>query len=426
MIIVGITILYLRFKPSVDKFFIILRPANIQRISDTRIPERKLPSPNAYDFYIKAENLIDTTQLNAYLNQNYRKRDNSPLNFDTVPYNVRKKLVQSNQKAYSLLREGLKYQYMAPRRRYYYGFQSSSDMVESIARILIYESSMYASEGKYSNALKSRMDCYKLSAQISEGGNISNAANGIKIQNYGEWNIFNIISSIDEKTAKQAAKQMIEIDQSWVSLPQTLQGELWSIKRSIIGHINSNTRSIKSNDRDDYRRSRSNKLSVEMMNRFLANSLIDLDEYFNKIVKEAQKPYPLRKVIEQPSDPVSQSFSFSSDTINFSSTFAQTKRKLLILHLALRAYYLEAHEYPDSLTKLSPKYLPQLPTDPFTNAKDFKYIKTASNYILYSIGPDLQDNGGEPMRDRQGQLNVRSSKRNKGDIVIGMWIRDTH
>lgn len=49
---------------------------------------------------------------------------------------------------------------------------------------------------------------------------------------------------------------------------------------------------------------------------------------------------------------------------------------------------------PDSLTDLVPGYLPTIPLDPF-DEKPLRYKKSAQGYVVYSIGPDLIDDGGK-------------------------------
>ena len=63
---------------------------------------------------------------------------------------------------------------------------------------------------------------------------------------------------------------------------------------------------------------------------------------------------------------------------------------------------------PDSLDALVPKYLDALPLDPF-DERPLRYMRGDYGYLVYSIGPNLQDEQGmEPARNA----------RHTGDIVI--------
>ncbi len=62
-------------------------------------------------------------------------------------------------------------------------------------------------------------------------------------------------------------------------------------------------------------------------------------------------------------------------------------RLIVALHLHRR----ETGEFPGELASLTPGLMPSIPNDPF-DGKPFRYV--ASMRILYSVGANLQDNGG--------------------------------
>jgi hypothetical protein len=70
----------------------------------------------------------------------------------------------------------------------------------------------------------------------------------------------------------------------------------------------------------------------------------------------------------------------------------------LAAELAVRAYQVETGELPDSLEELVPRYLNAVPRDPFRDAP-LQYWRMASDYIVYSVGADGQDDGGLPGPD---------------------------
>ena len=79
------------------------------------------------------------------------------------------------------------------------------------------------------------------------------------------------------------------------------------------------------------------------------------------------------------------------------------------LRLAVTAVALEqfraAHDnrYPASLSELTPKYLDAPLMDPF-DGQPLRYRKQDAGYVLYSIGPDLKDDGGKPMNGKGGDI----------------------
>lgn len=77
-----------------------------------------------------------------------------------------------------------------------------------------------------------------------------------------------------------------------------------------------------------------------------------------------------------------------------SSEFEATR-----ITLALEAFKADTGAYPATLDLLTPKYLPSVPTDTFSNAP-FGYKVVDADYALYSVGPDLTDDAGNAEKDR--------------------------
>ncbi len=79
---------------------------------------------------------------------------------------------------------------------------------------------------------------------------------------------------------------------------------------------------------------------------------------------------------------------------------AETLRRLAITALALERYHLTRGTYPDSLAALSPAFIGALAlTIDFMDGQSFRYeLQSATNFLLYSVGPDCVDDGGKMMR----------------------------
>jgi len=84
---------------------------------------------------------------------------------------------------------------------------------------------------------------------------------------------------------------------------------------------------------------------------------------------------------------------------------------ILTTATAIKLYKLKNGKIPDSLEDLVPEYLPQLFEDPFNNFELLKYKKINKEWVVYSLGPDKQDN--------QGSFGYSKDSLNKtGDIVF--------
>jgi hypothetical protein len=71
--------------------------------------------------------------------------------------------------------------------------------------------------------------------------------------------------------------------------------------------------------------------------------------------------------------------------------------------------------YPDNLQELrAGEHLEKLPIDPYSD-KPLVYKKTKDNFILYSIGLNFKDDGGEPSKRSDGSIRKWSDN---GDTVF--------
>jgi hypothetical protein len=151
----------------------------------------------------------------------------------------------------------------------------------------------------------------------------------------------------------------------------------------------------------------------------------------NKDVDEAKtlfkEPYNGAKV-----KAVEQEFSESKEVrlkpifygIKFSETRRNVALKLLLLRLALQAYYAENGEYPQKLNDLTPKYLKSIPKDDFGRNQPFGYRLAGKKYVLWSIGPDGKDDKGSPILStkpkRMANELVYADRDSLGDWVAGV------
>jgi len=83
--------------------------------------------------------------------------------------------------------------------------------------------------------------------------------------------------------------------------------------------------------------------------------------------------------------------------------------------MALKRWRLEKNSYPAGLNELvAAGFIKELPMDPYSD-KSLVYNKTDDDFILYSVGPNFTDDGGEPGKDTKGRI---SKWRDNGDTVF--------
>lgn len=77
---------------------------------------------------------------------------------------------------------------------------------------------------------------------------------------------------------------------------------------------------------------------------------------------------------------------------------SRAQRGLTEVALALAAFKMDHGAYPATLTELTPKDLKTVPIDPFSD-KPFIYRPNATTYTVYSVGPNMIDEGGAKASD---------------------------
>lgn len=80
----------------------------------------------------------------------------------------------------------------------------------------------------------------------------------------------------------------------------------------------------------------------------------------------------------------------------FRSFRLETQQSLTSAAIALQRYRFKHGKYPTTLTELLPEFLPGVPLD-YMNGQPLRYLlKEDGNFVLYSVGDDGVDDGGDP------------------------------
>jgi hypothetical protein len=90
---------------------------------------------------------------------------------------------------------------------------------------------------------------------------------------------------------------------------------------------------------------------------------------------------------------------------------AEINRALAISAIALKRHQLQHGAWPDTLTALVPEYLPAAPRDP-VDGLPLRYRRSADGgFVLYSVGTNGTDDGGDPDRDSARARPIMSAGR---------------
>ena len=200
-------------------------------------------------------------------------------------------------------------------------------------------------EGRFDDAVQHSLDTLHLSTATTRGGGIIEFVNGMNIERMAVTSIYPALPNLSETACRQLIDAFVKVDVEREPFDETLRRD-WALVEiaggwsgPMLGIINGPTRS--------------NAGVV---------GLIKRNRIFTAI------------------------------------------SRLLICELAVRAYTLEHGAPPQNLHQLVPAYLAKLPADPFdAEGGPMRYVRTETGYVVYSIAPDGQDNGGQPSQPNQRQ-----------------------
>lgn len=85
---------------------------------------------------------------------------------------------------------------------------------------------------------------------------------------------------------------------------------------------------------------------------------------------------------------------------------ANTAHNIEVLAVALAIFHKDTGRWPAALEELSPRYVKEIPMDPFS-FKPLIYRTTEDGYVLYSVGADATDNGGDPSNDIVARVGAK-------------------
>lgn len=373
------------------------RPASVM------IPTPKTPSPNGYDDFIAATKHIGS--IRSPLSDTSR-----PIDAWTVPqYEA---FVRDNAQAMALVRAGLQKDCLTPPTRDLAGYDYASfARLRELARIMAGESLYYLKIGQYGKAADSCLDVMELGVAFPHGGPLMHALIGGAVETIGAHYLPEALAKLNPEELAQAAARLEKIQARRVSYSDIVTEEGYS-SVATMANITRMTTSMATptfsqlllaftpppstsatapppNIWSNIRYAFSNK-----------NAGYKQALAYYAAVAEDQKGYYTGKVnVRRPSNPMC-SIIIDSSMITKSRSFycrAQAITTMLQAETALRRYKADNGSYPASLKALTPKYLKKTPVDPFGqgNPLCYKPLNNNQDFLLYSRGEDLKDDGGK-------------------------------
>lgn len=375
---------------------------------------------NAADIYIKAPLLLTALpkdfiiKTNEIINNGW-KNDNGEL----------REILIKNQKALSEFKKAAKLNYCefnfggSAKENYDVAFPLQFKDVGTLARLALIEASLYEQENKFDLALENYFLVLQFANHLGQQKRIVLLSNILGII----WRKYSC-----QMLAQYIRRETIRNEEYYYILNRLISlrdNSLW-FKDAIEaekGFSKHNARTVeKEIEINDAKKaffleafykeydSLADEFSQQLLVAFKENNVAASTEVFAKKHGLGVKHNPLSPV-------QSAKNLFSLGMHGYSNHvedyyIQQTKFDMLILSIALKLYERENNKFPLGLQDLMPRYISGIPKDPFNKFNSLQYMKTGAGWIVYSFGPDRQDNHGDL------QFDEKDLKNKTGDIVF--------
>jgi len=348
-------------------------------------------------------------------------------------------LLNKNEKPLELLSEAvLRPKFYSPLVKASDDFSSCLDtdfkfILRDAAEQLLVRSMLRLNEKQYDTAWQDLLTCYRLGLLVSQGPLLIDILYGTAFQGMAAKGIWTFSNRVEHDAIQLQKYQM---DLLKLPLPPNTD-KIWQLGERVfqVGYIYDLSKKDKNSlkylgiSKDDSTREVLKKLAsdpkmdwdevLRLLNAESAKyvALIGKDKYSairDKMQKldadiaeecrKALEPASLEKVLSPNATPKDKAKLFVAILANSGMANSawmitppyrgQTFASLSQLALAISAYRAENHSYPVALADLAPKYISEIPKDPFSSS-DFKYKLQDNGFLLYSVGLNARDDGGK-------------------------------
>ena len=397
----------------------------VNRLPDVQIPTPTMPSPNAFDYFVKAGKAIkDDKAIGNAVSTN-------PASGQKV-YSLaeKEKLVAENSEAISLLHQGFAYPYLNPPARSFYTLFPYYAKFRSVARLLSLKGQTEAANRDYTSATQSWLDAVQIGLMVPRGSGLIGDLVGIACEAIGRKPLWQNVNHLTPNQTKLVLRRLISLEEKRVLYTATLQEEKWAMQAGLIEIFQPNWKpTLDEEDKEAGRTVEQTRLGTQFMTTVIGKGRIlnNTTDYMDQCIANASKPYATHLPDPpEPRDPISRIFAPVFKQAGLKAITARTENALLIVALALNAYHEEKGTYPEGLDALVPTYLKELPLDPYALKGTFHYRRQGEKFLLYSVGPDGNDDGGKPIDNPQKASRSNPKARYQptadslGDLVVGI------
>lgn len=400
-------------------------------------PPPPLPNPNGYDFYVRAANLAQTTNVSQggprlTGNQAFGPNPERPV----TRAEEDAELVR-NAPAVKTLRDGFAFPSRQKATRSFTAQFPKYAKMRMLARLLAFEARVKSARGSHAGAVNSGLDAMRLGEDLPRGGPLIAELVGIAISAIGRRPLWAEADHLSASEARAAARRLEAIRALHVPYADTLVEEKWGMQASLADEFRKKSTAQVVRDMTDgsawgapaggvQNWLRTARLQARLLLTSKRRILKNNAAYMDALVARARQPYARRGPLPPlPNDPINQAIAPVFSAASLHDLNHETANALLTAVLGLRAFQAERGRYPARLDELvSAGYLSKVPNDPCAPSGPVRYrlLPGGKKYVLYSVGADGKDNNGKPVNNPlKGRFPKRMMAENdKGDFVVGV------
>jgi len=393
------------------------RPPNI------KISSHSVPRPNAYDDWLAAGEIAMRIKPPGPLS------DTRDVSTWTLPQ--LKAFVDANQPVFSLFRKGLAEPYKHPPVRTIV-WQHRYEYLRELARCVAGEGIHFKAAGQPGHATRCCLDVVEMGVRIPDGGAYITALVGLAVEGIGYSQLPGLLAELPYKDLLAVQTRIERIQAQRVPVSEIIleQGRrsvsvwqrilqdpsfLQSLVSPSVWHPKYGQKEFTSEPRAPRMSLREAWANVRLAFQNKQAMLEELQSYYEQLAREAEGPFYKGPPHVQPPRTVPGEMDGEiAGRMPVTLCRPPAILELLRTDCALRRYRMDLGRYPDSLSQLVPRYVKSVPIDP-CGGKPLKYraVKGGREFLLYSIGTNLKDDGGLAGNWRDPDA--------KSDIVEGKW-----
>lgn len=393
-------------------------------------PAAPRPKPNGYDFYVAAAKSTVRFSPEVDPASDIRRPDSenafdSPYALKNYSLARRKAWLSANARTFALVSQGLHTPSMAPDSGL--GMGRYWGRLRQLERDISVRMRTFQMEGKPFLATQSALDGMQMGQDVSRGGALSERLVCVAIMANNRSPLDDFDKTINQLSADEArtcAQRLEVLLEKEPTSAQTLQEErrvdLTQLRQML--------------SRPNWREPlQFNAMPGETLWQTLRRRTVSKREIYENMTRREDTaivnstlPYSQAMVANVPQhlDPFTNLFPISPKHIRKSEARAATSNNMLLLRLALRSYIAEHGQAPKALSALVPSVLKKpIPTDVYNDGRPLFYQPHGATYRLWSVGPDMKNDGGIPFPPRNAgaaKVPVSNLMDNKGDFVAGL------